>query len=42
MDTLKERAALEDMHRLGRCPWMLWSHSRSTAGKAALVVPDVQ
>jgi glucose-1-phosphate cytidylyltransferase len=25
MDTLKERAALEEMHREGQCPWMLWS-----------------
>ncbi len=25
MDTLKERAALEEMHRRRQCPWMLWS-----------------
>jgi glucose-1-phosphate cytidylyltransferase len=24
MDTLKERAALEDMHRRGISPWALW------------------
>ena len=25
MDTLKERAALEEMHRSGNRPWALWS-----------------
>ena len=27
MDTLKERAALEDMHRSGNRPWALWEKS---------------
>ena len=26
MDTLKERAALEEMHRSGNRPWALWEH----------------
>jgi glucose-1-phosphate cytidylyltransferase len=30
MDTLKERAALEDMHRTGHRPWALWERSPST------------
>jgi glucose-1-phosphate cytidylyltransferase len=30
MDTLKERAALEDMHRTGNRPWALWERSQST------------
>jgi glucose-1-phosphate cytidylyltransferase len=30
MDTLKERAALEDMHRTGNRPWALWERSPST------------
>jgi NDP-sugar pyrophosphorylase family protein len=27
MDTLKERAALEEMHRTGKRPWALWEKS---------------
>ena len=27
MDTLKERAALEEMHRTGNRPWALWEKS---------------
>jgi glucose-1-phosphate cytidylyltransferase len=27
MDTLKERAALEEMHRSGDRPWALWDAS---------------
>jgi glucose-1-phosphate cytidylyltransferase len=30
MDTLKERAALEEMHRRGRCPWMVWEPATAT------------
>lgn len=29
MDTLKERAALDDRYRRGDCPWMVWSGGRS-------------
>ena len=30
MDTLKERAALEEMHRSGNRPWALWEASPGT------------
>lgn len=33
MDTLKERAALEEMYRHGECPWALWKDDRFTRGK---------
>lgn len=41
MDTLKERAALEEMHRRGECPWMLWDPDRGPLGTgvAAEVTP---
>jgi glucose-1-phosphate cytidylyltransferase len=42
MDTLKERAALEDMHRRGDCPWMLWSNdTHGSKSSPTLSVPDV-
>jgi len=28
MDTLKERAALEELYRTGRCPWAVWRADR--------------
>lgn len=39
MDTLKERAALEDLHRSGRSPWALWAPqaNRSQRGPMATV-----
>jgi glucose-1-phosphate cytidylyltransferase len=33
MDTLKERAALEEMYRHGECPWALWREDRCHRGK---------
>lgn len=33
MDTLKERAALEEMYRHGECPWALWKDDRMHRGK---------
>ena len=33
MDTLKERAALEEMYHHGQCPWALWREDRLTRGK---------
>jgi glucose-1-phosphate cytidylyltransferase len=33
MDTLKERAALEEMYRHGECPWALWKDDRFSRGK---------
>jgi glucose-1-phosphate cytidylyltransferase len=41
MDTLKERAALEDMHRRGECPWMLWASQQPHTASATLAVPDI-
>ena len=38
MDTLKERAALEEMYHHGRCPWALWREDRLTLGKRIQVV----
>ena len=36
MDTLKERAALEEMHRSGDRPWALWeSSSRANSSTPA-------
>ena len=32
MDTLKERAALEEMYRHGQCPWALWKEDRLSRG----------
>jgi len=39
MDTLKERAALEDMHRTGHRPWALWERSPSTQFVPRVPVP---
>jgi glucose-1-phosphate cytidylyltransferase len=36
MDTLKERAALEEMYHHGQCPWALWREDRLTLGKRIL------
>ncbi len=33
MDTLKERAALEEMYHHGQCPWALWREDRLNRGK---------
>jgi glucose-1-phosphate cytidylyltransferase len=33
MDTLKERAALEEMYHHGQCPWALWREDRFTRGR---------
>lgn len=33
MDTLKERTALEDMHRTGTRPWALWEPRQQQAGR---------
>lgn len=33
MDTLKERAALEEMYRHGECPWALWRDDHLSRGK---------
>lgn len=43
MDTLKERAWLEELHRTGRSPWALWNGQSYTGGYqgAALEVPDI-
>ncbi|CAN7490887.1 glucose-1-phosphate cytidylyltransferase [Terrabacter sp. LjRoot27] len=44
MDTLKERAALEDLHRSGRSPWALWAPqaNRSQRGPMATVeLPEI-
>jgi glucose-1-phosphate cytidylyltransferase len=39
MDTLKERAALEEMHRIGRRPWALWE---APSGSEFTVRPPVR
>jgi glucose-1-phosphate cytidylyltransferase len=43
MDTLKERAALEDRHRRGDCPWMVWSQSHNGRGVStpSVSVPEL-
>jgi glucose-1-phosphate cytidylyltransferase len=44
MDTLKERAALEELHRSGRSPWALWRTPTKplTNGRTtALVLPEI-
>ena len=33
MDTLKERAALEEMYHHGQCPWALWREDRLSRGR---------
>lgn len=37
MDTLKERAALEEMYRHGDCPWALWQPNRSRGQRVPTV-----
>ena len=39
MDTLKERAALEDMHRTGNRPWALWEKSGNGVAAHQACVP---
>jgi glucose-1-phosphate cytidylyltransferase len=43
MDTLKERAALEDRHRRGDCPWMVWAQSHNGRGVStpSVSVPEL-
>jgi glucose-1-phosphate cytidylyltransferase len=44
MDTLKERAALEELHRSGRSPWALWRTARTPLSKArttAVEMPEI-
>jgi glucose-1-phosphate cytidylyltransferase len=44
MDTLKERAVLEQLYRSGNCPWMPW-RSKSTAegtANSGLEVPSIR
>jgi glucose-1-phosphate cytidylyltransferase len=38
MDTLKERAALEEMYRHGQCPWALWKDDRLSRGRQIVPV----
>ena len=37
MDTLKERNALEDMHRSGNRPWAVWEHDTTPARQLTVV-----
>jgi glucose-1-phosphate cytidylyltransferase len=42
MDTLKERAVLEQMYQRGNCPWMPWRDRCSTNGSLSPVeVPSI-
>jgi glucose-1-phosphate cytidylyltransferase len=43
MDTLKERARLEDLYRTGLCPWALWRTRPALPGRAfhPLDLPDL-
>jgi glucose-1-phosphate cytidylyltransferase len=41
MDTLKERAALEDLYRTGASPWAVWRPAELGRRIAALDVPDL-
>jgi glucose-1-phosphate cytidylyltransferase len=41
MDTLKERAALEEMYRHGECPWALWRTDRLHRGKRMHAIEDL-
>lgn len=41
MDTLKERAALEELHRTGRSPWALWEGRSSVRRPPTVEVPAV-
>ncbi len=41
MDTLKERAALEDLYRTGASPWAVWRAAERGRRVAALEVPDL-
>jgi glucose-1-phosphate cytidylyltransferase len=38
-DTVKERAAMEEMYHLGNCPWMIWDPERSGQLPAAMTGP---
>ena len=38
MDTLKERAALEEMHRSGNRPWALWETSTGSEFRARMPI----
>jgi glucose-1-phosphate cytidylyltransferase len=42
MDTLKERAALEDRYRRGDCPWMKWEKPTPSSWNHYLTVPEVR
>jgi glucose-1-phosphate cytidylyltransferase len=41
MDTLKERAALEDQYRRGISPWALWREGRLQERKPPVLVPEI-
>lgn len=41
MDTLKERAALEERYRRGDCPWMLWANVEHALDADELPIPDI-
>jgi glucose-1-phosphate cytidylyltransferase len=41
MDTLKERAALEDQYRRGISPWALWREGRLLERRPAVLVPEI-
>jgi glucose-1-phosphate cytidylyltransferase len=41
MDTLKERAALEDQYRRGISPWALWREGRLQERRPAVLVPEI-
>ena len=38
-DTVKERAAMEEMYHQGNCPWMIWDPERSGQLPAAMTAP---
>jgi glucose-1-phosphate cytidylyltransferase len=41
MDTLKERAALEDQYRRGISPWALWRERRLQERRPIMLVPEI-
>jgi glucose-1-phosphate cytidylyltransferase len=41
MDTLKERAALEDQYRRGISPWALWLEGRLQERRPVVLVPEI-
>jgi glucose-1-phosphate cytidylyltransferase len=41
MDTLKERAALEDQYRRGISPWALWREGRLQERRPLVLVPEI-